>query len=111
MEISFIGGVYKENCAWPANYEVLGSCHKVILAAYSKVFHATFKHDADRKKIVIWDVKPEVLTAMVDYSYTGILAETTKEFLVYLHQCSDRYNITELLAMCQEQLVNIIESH
>ncbi len=31
MEISFVGGVYKENCAWPANYEVLGSAGRAAL--------------------------------------------------------------------------------
>lgn len=32
MEISFVGGVYKENCAWPANYEVLGSAGRAALS-------------------------------------------------------------------------------
>ncbi len=33
MEIFFVGGVYKENCAWPANYEVLGSAGRAALCA------------------------------------------------------------------------------
>src|SRR5699024_5020388 len=48
--------------------------HKLILASCSPVFAAMFEHDLEESKqnrVVISDIKPEVVEAMIRYIYAG----------------------------------------
>jgi len=78
-------------------------CHKSILAARSAVFGRMF--DADMKEstcgvVVIDDVEPEVLKAMVNFIYTGEDVTEQVDDLANLVYVGDKYELKGLLELC-----------
>ncbi|XP_055844545.1 speckle-type POZ protein-like [Episyrphus balteatus] len=83
--------------------EVEFPAHKNILAARSDVFKAMFQHDMKETKsgrVVITDVKPEVVQEMLHFIYTGS-SPKIKEMAVELFIAADKYALDNLKKMCE----------
>ena len=77
--------------------------HKAILGTRSAVFERMF--DVDMKEatsgvVVIDDVEPDVLKAMVEYIYTRHDVTEQVDDLVKLVYVGDKYELRELLDFC-----------
>jgi len=78
-------------------------CHKAILGTRSAVFERMF--DVDMKEatsgvVVIDDVEPDVLKAMVEFIYTGNDVTDLVDDLVKLVYVGDKYELRGLLDFC-----------
>ncbi|XP_055846252.1 protein roadkill-like [Episyrphus balteatus] len=77
--------------------------HKIILASRSDVFKAMFEHDMKETKsgrVVITDVKPEVIQEMLHFIYTGS-SQKIKEMADELFIAADKYALDDLKKMCE----------
>ncbi|KAH9403206.1 hypothetical protein TYRP_015084 [Tyrophagus putrescentiae] len=81
--------------------------HKVLLAAGSPVFAGMFRHEGTKevkeKKVVIPDVRAEVVKDMLQFLYTGLKPKQsclTAELL----KLADQYLIEELKQHCEQHL-------
>ena len=80
--------------------------HKVVLASHSDVFKRLFQINMREKQkgiVTISDIEPEVMTELLTYMYTGCapdLKTHAKELLL----TADKYNISHLQVLCENEL-------
>ena len=84
--------------------------HKAVLASQSPVFKSMLETEMKEKKsstIEISDTDPDVISAMLSYLYTGSAPnmETMAEELLII---ANKYQILELLALCEKKLLSNI---
>jgi len=83
-------------------------CHKVFLAACSPVFKAMLTSNMQEKinnKIEIDDIKPEVMTELLEFIYTG-RSSNLDQFSVDLLIAADKYGIDSMKKLCEDILIN-----
>ena len=80
--------------------------HRVVLASHSDVFKRMFQINMREKQegiVTISDIEPEVMTELLTYMYTGCapgLKTHAKELLL----TADKYNISHLQVLCENEL-------
>ena len=89
-------------------------CHQIILATSSPVFCAMFQADMREKetrKVVIEDIKPEVIALMLQWIYSGWIDFFEKEPLepLELLQAADKYQLDGLKELCEAKLCSILD--
>ena len=88
-------------------------CHKLVLAARSPVFRAMLQADMKEKqtkKIVIEDSKPEIVSEMLNFIYTGdITNEKLHEMASDLLAVGEKYQLVHLTKMCEDKLCSTLE--
>ena len=81
--------------------------HKAVLASQSPFFKSMFETDmkdnVSTNVIEISNTEPEVVAAMLSYLYTGT-APNIEEMLKDLLVVADKYQISELSALCEKRL-------
>ncbi|GKC05315.1 BTB/POZ domain-containing protein [Tanacetum coccineum] len=88
--------------------------HRAVLAAHSTVFASMFIHDLKEKSlssINIPDMSIAVCQAFLDYLYSNEVQY--QDFLIHrleLLKATDKYNVTDLKDVCQESLIEDIDS-
>jgi len=83
-------------------------CHKVVMAASSPVFKAMLTSNMKEKiknEIEIDDIKPEVMTELLEFIYTG-RSSNLDNFSVDLLIAADKYGIDLLKKLCEGILIN-----
>jgi len=81
-------------------------CHRVILAARSKVFRAMFEHDLkenEQGEVEIKDLDAVTVQTMLDYIYSGE-TKNIKENARMLLEAAEKYDLQELKYMCEKCL-------
>ena len=81
-------------------------CHRVILAARSKVFSAMFEHDLkenEQGEVTIKDLDAETVKDMLNYIYSG-KAKNIKVNARSLLAAAEKYDLQELKNMCEKCL-------
>ena len=88
-------------------------CHQLVLAARSPVFRALLQADMKEKQsknIVIEDSKPEIVSEMLNFIYTGDIAnEKLDEMAKDLLGVGEKYQLLHLKKMCEEKLSSTLE--
>lgn len=88
------------------------SAHRALLSARSPIFAAMFEHESTKEalegRVVIEDVRAEVLDLLLNFLYTGKVDKTfaigNEELAVELLAAADKYQIESLKTICGEQL-------
>jgi len=83
-------------------------CHKVVLASSSPVFKAMLTSNMKEKinnEIEIDDIKPEVMTELLEFIYTG-RSSNLDNFSEDLLIAADKYGIDSLKKLCEGILIN-----
>jgi len=87
-------------------------CHKLIVSTRSPVFRAMFEtkmRESELGKVTIEDIKPEVMTDMLYFIYTGLVKETvTTEFAIELLAAADKYQLDSLKDICQDKIRSVL---
>ncbi|KAL6522347.1 BTB/POZ and MATH domain-containing protein 4 [Orobanche hederae] len=93
--------------------------HKLVLAARSPIFRSNFfeKLDSDQQEIMVLDMEPKVLQAMLHFIYRDALVEDeliassscscpliTDTLTAKLLAAADRYDLERLRRMCESHL-------
>ena len=82
--------------------------HKAVLASHSDIFKRMFEINMREKQeeiVTISDIEPEVMTELLTYMYTGCapgLKTCAKELFII----ADKYNISHLQILCENELKN-----
>ncbi|KAI3714679.1 hypothetical protein L6452_21638 [Arctium lappa] len=87
--------------------------HKAILSASSPVFHSMFLHNLQEKEsstINIQDMSLESCTALLSYLYGTIKQEDFWKHRLALLGAANKYAITNLKDLCEESLLEDINS-
>mmetsp|Transcript_113488 Transcript_113488/g.321438 ORF Transcript_113488/g.321438 Transcript_113488/m.321438 type:complete len:287 (-) Transcript_113488:79-939(-) len=82
-------------------------CHRAVLAHASPVFEKMLTsemEEARQQRIVIRDAEPQVVEALLEFSYTGKLA-CGEEDVVNLLSLADCYQMRSLVQVCAEEAV------
>ena len=80
-------------------------CHKIILAKWSEVFSAMFKHQFEENnngEIVIKDFDVETVESLINFMYDCQLPKS--KFTLELLMMADKYNVIELKKLCQTSI-------
>ncbi|KAK0158623.1 hypothetical protein PV328_009601 [Microctonus aethiopoides] len=84
--------------------------HKVILAAYSRVFLAMFKADmaeSAKNEIVVKDIEFDIMKLVIEFMYSGkIDSELPVDDLLSILYVGDKYEIMDLKLLCEEILIS-----
>merc|ERR1712098_223556 len=83
-------------------------CHKVVLAVASPVFKTMLTSNMQEEinnEIKIDDIKPEVMTELLEFIYTG-RSSNLDQFSVDLLIAADKYGIVSMKMLCEEILIN-----
>ncbi|KAI1705071.1 BTB/POZ domain-containing protein [Ditylenchus destructor] len=79
--------------------------HKCILSQWSEVFQKIFSlptEEAESGVVEIEDFKPDAISAMLEYMYTGVVKKEVMEKLALeLLALSDKYGVLPLKEMCE----------
>ena len=88
-------------------------CHQLVLAARSPVFRAMLQVDMKEKqtkKIVIEDSKPEIVSQMLNFIYTGDIAnEKLDDMASDLLAVGEKYQLIHLTKMCEDNLCSTLD--
>ena len=87
-------------------------CHQIILATSSPVFCAMFQADMREKetrKVVIEDIKPEVIALMLHWIYSGWIDSFREKEPLELLQAADKYQLDGLKELCEAKLCSILD--
>ena len=89
-------------------------CHKAVLAARSPVFQAMFETNMKEKEtntVTIEDFKPEVVSEMLAFIYTGNISsqDTISEITTELLAVAVKYQLDNLRDICEERLCSTLE--
>ena len=82
--------------------------HRAVLASQSPVFRGMFEADMNEKQsgvIEVSDITPEAMSDLVTYLYTGTTPDMKSELL----EVADKYQLTRLLTICENELRNSIK--
>jgi len=83
-------------------------CHKVVLAVASPVFKTMLTSNMQEEinnEIKIDDIKPEVMTELLEFIYTG-RSSNLDQFSTDLLIAADKYGIVSMKMLCEEILIN-----
>ncbi len=84
-------------------------CHKVILATQSAVFEAMFSNEdlleTKQGVVTIKDMEPEELEAFLKFVYIGKFDDEVKQHSRALLAAGDKYNVQDLMALAEEELI------
>jgi hypothetical protein len=97
------------DCEVVCNGEAM-PCHRCVLAMASPVFDRMLDSgmkEAEQHRIVVSDSEPSVVKAMLDFAYTGVLAEETGDIDAIL-RLADYYQIEKLVALCADRAVESV---
>ena len=87
-------------------------CHKLIMSARSPVFKAMFDVEMKEResgKVTIEDIKPEIMTEMLHFIYTGLVKDSvTTEFSKELLAAADKYQLESLKDICQYKIRSVL---
>ena len=82
--------------------------HKALLTTRSPVFAAMFEHPTTKEsmegRVVIEDVKAEVLQLLLAFLYTGAVDFKGENLTVELLAAADKYQVDSLKAICAERI-------
>ena len=85
--------------------------HRFILAARSPVFSATFSHtetiEGKTVRIIIEDIEPETLDALITFAYTDQVEKEALTFL--LLAAADKYDLPGLRVKCEQELIRTLD--
>jgi len=86
------------------------NAHRAILAAHSPVFLEIFEasKDSSHSRVMIVDIRIEVVEAMLRFIYTGKLPENLVELADGLLVAADKYKLDRLKLVCSDVLSNAI---
>ncbi len=82
--------------------------HRSVLATCSSVFRAMFETNMTEKAeriLTISDISPPVISDLLEYIYTGKTPSQTDEHVQGLLVAADKYNIQELVGICEKKLI------
>ncbi len=82
--------------------------HRSVLATCSSVFRAMFETNMTEKAeriLTISDISPQVMSDLLEYIYTGKTASQTDEHIQNLLVAADKYDIQELVGICEKKLI------
>ena len=82
--------------------------HRAVLASQSPVFRGMFEADMNEKQsgvIEVSDITPEAMSDLVTYLYTGTTPDMKSELL----EVADKYQLTRLLTICENELSDNIK--
>jgi len=82
------------------------AAHRAILAARSPVFKVMFESSKDsvHNRVLIVDIRPEVIQAMLRFIYTGKVPENLLGLADGLLTASNKYRLDRLKLICSEVL-------
>ena len=90
------------------------SCHKYFVSARSPVFKTMFEtkmKESESGKVIIEDIKPEIMSEMLHFMYTGSLAKetVTTEVAIELLHAADKYQLEALKDICQDKIRSVLD--
>jgi len=83
-------------------------CHRSMLAARSGIFEAMFRHDPEKKELVIVDFDLDIVKTVVLHIYTGEV-ELTEENTEQLIKAADYYQLIGLKKKTEDALIKTVK--
>lgn len=89
-------------------------CHRAILSAWSPVFKAMFSHsemaEGRTNEVVIQDIKPPVMEALLKFMYCGHLQCELGDELDLL-AAAQKYSVKSIKKLCETRLIGALKEN